>query len=256
MNFNNDKQTRVMTINFKNIKSKMYKFSNQLISKSSHLLIMMLISSSLFAQAPQKMSYQAVIRNSSNELITSLPVGMQISILQGSSTGIAVYIETQTPSTNANGLVSVEIGSGTIVTGTFAGIDWAAGPYFIKAETDPTGGTAYSIKGTSELMSVPYALHAETAATATKLATAKNINGVPFDGTADITITANESQFFEKELVNDGENSIAITFPLVASSKIYYNGNLLKPNQWSGVGLTTLTLILDTRQNDQLTVTN
>jgi hypothetical protein len=238
------------------MKSKMYKFSNQLIYKSAHLLIMMLISSSLFAQAPQKMSYQAVIRNSSNGLLTLTPVGMQISILQGSSTGTAVYVETQMPSTNANGLVSLEIGSGTIVTGTIAGIDWAAGPYFIKTETDPTGGTAYSITGTSELMSRPYALHAKTAATATKLAAAKNINGVPFDGSADITIPANGIQYFEKELVNDGENSIAITFSLVASSKIYYNGNLLRPNQWSGVGLTTLTLILDTRQNDQLTVTN
>ena len=220
------------------------------------LLANVLISSSIFAQAPQKMSYQAVIRNSSNVLITSKPVGMKISVLQGSTSGTAVYVETQTPSTNANGLVSLEIGSGTPVTGTFAGINWATGPYFVKTETDPTGGTAYSITGTSQLLSVPYALHAATAATATKLAATKNINGVPFDGSADITITANGMQYFEKELVSDGENSIAITFSLVALSKIYYNGALLRPNQWSGVGLTTLTLILDTRQNDKLTVTN
>jgi len=233
------------------MKSKMNKFS-----KSAQLLMMMLISSSLFAQTPQKMNYQAVIRNGSNGLLTLTPVGMQISILQGSTTGTAVYVETQTPITNANGLVSLEIGSGTIGTGTFEGIDWAAGPYFIKTETDPTGGTDYSITGTSELLSVPYALHTETAATATKLAVAKNINGVPFDGSADITIPATEIQYFEKELVNDGENSIDVTFSLLASSKIYYNGNLLRPNQWSGVGLTTLTLNLDTRQNDHLTVTN
>ena len=233
------------------MKSKMNKFS-----KSAQLLMMMLISSSLFAQTPQKMNYQAVIRNGSNGLLTLTPVGMQISILQGSITGTAVYVETQTPITNANGLVSLEIGSGTIGTGTFEGIDWAAGPYFIKTETDPTGGTDYSITGTSELLSVPYALHTETAATATKLAVAKNINGVPFDGSADITIPATEIQYFEKELVNDGENSIDVTFSLLASSKIYYNGNLLRPNQWSGVGLTTLTLNLDTRENDHLTVTN
>ena len=109
------------------------------------LVVGLLLTASVWAQAPQKMSYQAVIRNSSNALITSTPVGMQISILQGSSTGTAVYVETQTPSTNANGLVSLEIGAGTIVTGTFAGINWATGPYFIKTETDPTGGTAYSI---------------------------------------------------------------------------------------------------------------
>ena len=111
-----------------------------------------------FSQAPQKMSYQAVIRNGSNALVISTSVGMQISVLQGSSTGTAVYVETQTPSTNANGLVSLEIGSGAIVTGTFAGINWATGPYFIKTETDPAGGTAYSIVGTNQLMSVPYAL--------------------------------------------------------------------------------------------------
>ena len=119
----------------------------------------LIMTANVFAQAPQKMSYQAVIRNSSNALITSTPVGMQISILQGSASGIAVYIETQTPSTNANGLVSLEIGSGAPVAGTFAGINWATGPYFIKTETDPTGGTAYTISGTSELMSVPYALY-------------------------------------------------------------------------------------------------
>jgi len=118
----------------------------------------LLIAASVWAQAPQKMSYQAVIRNSSGTLITSTPVGMKISVLQGSATGTVSYSETQTPSTNDNGLVSIEIGSGTPVIGTFAGINWAAGPYFIKSETDPTGGTTYSIVGTTQLLSVPYAL--------------------------------------------------------------------------------------------------
>jgi hypothetical protein len=112
----------------------------------------------LFAQAPQKMSYQAVIRDGSSNLVKGLPVGMRISILQGSVSGTVVYTETQTPATNANGLVSIEIGGGT----GFGTIDWANGPYFIKTETDPTGGTSYSITGTSQLLSVPYALHAKT----------------------------------------------------------------------------------------------
>jgi len=88
---------------------------------------------------------------------------MQISILQGSASGTAVYVETQTPNTNINGLVSLEIGSGTFVSGAFNTIDWSDGPYFIKTETDPTGGTNYTITGTSQLMSVPYAIHANTA---------------------------------------------------------------------------------------------
>lgn len=127
------------------------------------ILAGLLLTASVFAQAPQKMSYQAVIRNTSNALITSTPVGMQISVLQGSSTGTAVYVETQTPSTNANGLVSLEIGGGTVVSGNFSTINWANGPYFIKTETDPTGGTAFTITGTNELMSVPYALNAANA---------------------------------------------------------------------------------------------
>lgn len=125
----------------------------------------LLMTASVFAQAPEKMSYQAVVRDGSNTLVMSSAVGMQISILQGSLSGTAVYVETQTPTSNANGLVSIEIGAGTIVSGGFTAIDWANGPYFIKTETDPTGGTNYTITGISQLSSVPYALHAKTAET-------------------------------------------------------------------------------------------
>ncbi len=117
---------------------------------------------SVKAQSPQKMSYQAVIRNSGSVLVTSTTIGMQISILQGSASGAVVYTETQTPTTNANGLVSIEIGTGA----GFATINWANGPYFIKTETDPTGGTNYTITGTSQLLSVPYSLNAKSAETA------------------------------------------------------------------------------------------
>ena len=77
-----------------------------------------LMSASVFAQSPNKMSYQAVIRNASNALVTNQAIGMRISILQNSPSGTVVYIETQTPSTNANGLVSIEIGGGAVVSGT------------------------------------------------------------------------------------------------------------------------------------------
>ena len=112
----------------------------------------------VLAQAPKKMSYQAVIRNNRNVLIASTAVNMRISILRGSGTDIAVYVETQSAITNANGLVSLQIGTGAAVFGTFSNIDWANGPYYIKTETDPLGGTSYTISGTSELLSVPYAL--------------------------------------------------------------------------------------------------
>jgi hypothetical protein len=125
------------------------------------ILVFMLLSSNLLlAQAPNKMSYQAVVRNSSFNLVANATVGMKISVLQGSATGTAVYAETHTPSTNANGLATVEIGGGTVVSGTFATINWANGPYFVKTETDPTGGTNYSITSTTQFMSVPYSLYA------------------------------------------------------------------------------------------------
>ncbi len=112
-----------------------------------------------FAQSPEKMSYQAVIRNSSDVLVINTQIGMEINIRQGSVSGAVVYTETQNPTTNANGLVSIEIGSGE----GFDAIDWLAGPYFIETNTDPTGGTDYTISGTSQLLSVPYAFHAKVA---------------------------------------------------------------------------------------------
>src|SRR5690554_3247717 len=127
----------------------------------------LIMTASVWAQAPEKMSYQAVVRDASDALLGSTSVGMQISILQGSPSGTSVYKERQFPNTNANGLVSIEIGTGTVVSGDFTTIDWSNGPYFIKTETDPTGGANYTITGTSQLMSVPYALHAKTAETVT-----------------------------------------------------------------------------------------
>ena len=116
-----------------------------------------------FTQSPEKMSYQAVIRNTNGELVSNQTVGMQISIVQGSANGSAVYVETHSPATNENGLVSLEIGNGNASMGKFSTIDWSAGPYFIQTETDPSGGSNYSITGTSQLLSVPYALYAKTA---------------------------------------------------------------------------------------------
>lgn len=133
-----------------------------------HLLLCCFIyKTQLFAQAPEKFSYQAVIRNASNALVTNQTVGMRISILQGSAIGPVVYAETQTPSSNANGLVSLEIGGGTQLSGSFSGINWTNGPYFIKTETDPTGGTTYSITATTQLLSVPFALYAKTSGSST-----------------------------------------------------------------------------------------
>lgn len=131
--------------------------------RSLTLLAAVLLTASMFGQSPEQMSYQAIVRDNSNHLVINAPIGMQISILQGSETGSAVYVETQTPTTNDNGLTSIKIGSGNVMSGSFSAINWASGPYFIKIETDPAGGTNYSITSVSQLLSVPYALHAKTA---------------------------------------------------------------------------------------------
>lgn len=116
-----------------------------------------------FAQIPEKMSYQAVVRDAVGNLVTNQAIGIQISILKTSTNGTAVYVETQNPSTNANGLLSLEIGSGNVVNGNFSAINWDSDSYFIKTEIDPSGGNSYTVTGTSQLLSVPYALSAKKA---------------------------------------------------------------------------------------------
>jgi hypothetical protein len=119
-----------------------------------------MITAASIAQAPELMSYQTVIRNAAGNLVTNQNVGMRITILQGSITGTVVYQETQAATTNLNGLVSLAIGSGTVVTGPFSAIAWGSGPFYIRTEADPTGGTSYTITGSSQLLSVPFALYA------------------------------------------------------------------------------------------------
>jgi hypothetical protein len=124
------------------------------------ICLMLFLSITTWAQAPQKISYQSVIRNNSNALIVNSTVGMKVSLLQGGANGLSVYSETHKSTTNANGLVSLAIGTGTVIQGVFANIDWSTGSYFVKTEIDPTGGVNYTLVGTSELLSVPYALYA------------------------------------------------------------------------------------------------
>jgi len=123
------------------------------------ILVAILLTASVFAQAPQKMTYQAVVRDDNSNLITSTQVGIEINIYQGSVTGTLVYTETQTPTTNVNGLLSIEIGGQT----GFDTITWANGPYFLETKIDPNNSGTYTIIGVSQLLTVPYALHAKTA---------------------------------------------------------------------------------------------
>ena len=191
------------------------------------IIIAGLISASAYAQAPEKMSYQAVVRDGSNNLVTSSAVGMQVSILQGSPSGTAAYVETQTPTTNANGLVSIEIGGGSLVSGDFATIDWANGPYFVKTETDPAGGTSYTITGTSQLLSVPFALHAknsdswqiigDTTYTTNRVSIGSSNGNAPFS----IYGLSGVQQKFNRSVSNMGVG-VGLDFNLLNTSNDYF----------------------------------
>ena len=124
------------------------------------------ITLSSFGQAPEALKYQAVVRDAGGVILTNQAVGYQLTILQGSPSGTAVYSETFSPTANGYGLVNLEIGTGT-TTDDFTLIDWANGPFFMETAADVTGGTSYVVMGTSQLVSVPYALYAKTSGSST-----------------------------------------------------------------------------------------
>ena len=126
-------------------------------------VFMMLCATTLFAQVPQRFSYQAVVRNANNGLVSNTRVGVRVSILQGSENGSVVYSETHIVNSNAHGLITLNIGGGSVEQGIFESIDWASAPFFLKTETDPEGGSNYTITSTQQLLSVPYALYAKNA---------------------------------------------------------------------------------------------
>lgn len=196
--------------------------------KNTFTLIALFILTNILAQTPEKFSYQAVIRNSNNDLVANTQIGMQISILKTSISGSSVYTETHLQNTNANGLVSLEIGTGN-TTDNFSNINWSNDTYFVKTETDPTGGTNYTISGTSQLLSVPYALHAKTA---TSIIVQSNTN-------------RNYTGFTES--FKDGIKTYRTSFSLTLNDNNQYTGietvdvdfDPSNPNQASNVGNTT-----------------
>lgn len=113
-----------------------------------------------FAQVPQGISYQAIALNSSGNPVVSSNVGIRLSVLDNSATGTVLYTETHTKTTNPQGLFNLVIGQGTPNTGTFSTINWGTNSKFLKVEIDAAGGTNYVLVGTTQLLSVPYALMA------------------------------------------------------------------------------------------------
>lgn len=129
------------------------------------IILTITIISGLWAQTPQAVQYQAVVRNPDGEILKNQKVGYEISIISGSISGTPVYTETHIDTTDSFGVSNLVIGKGIPVTGTFDNIDWGNNDYFVKVSIDIYGGTSYTVMGTSQLMSVPYALYAEDANT-------------------------------------------------------------------------------------------
>jgi uncharacterized protein (TIGR02145 family) len=161
-----------------------------LLKKSMLLLVALFIFTSvaLMAQSPQKINFQSIVRNTNGVIFSNKTLSLKISILSDSITGTQVYSETHSSTTDAIGLVSLQIGSGTALSGAFATINWGDAAHFIKLEADFNGGNNYVLLGTQELMSVPYAMYASKTDTASlnltnRFAAKAPINNPQFTGT-------------------------------------------------------------------------
>jgi len=119
----------------------------------------------LHAQAPQGFNYQATVRNSAGDLIVNTNVYFKFNVIQGSQTAVPIFTETHYVPTDDLGQVNLIIGQGTANTGTFSELDWSLGSYYLGIELDT--GNGYVAMGTTQLLSVPYALYAENSGNST-----------------------------------------------------------------------------------------
>lgn len=143
------------------------------------------------AQSPQSIPYQAVARDSFGTPIPNQHMSLQMSIRNGSSSGTVLYKETDSVTTDKLGMFTVNVGTGTVVTGTFSAINWSDSIKFLQVEIDPDGGTTYTNMGTSQLMSVPFALYAQKSGTT--LTPTKSRFGITFDGLGDVITTGTKA---------------------------------------------------------------
>ena len=127
-----------------------------------YCLFSLFAASLLVAQAPERFNYQAVVRDNGGNQVQNQNVSFKVSVLENGASGNVAYAETHSVSTNQFGLVTLPIGGGTLFSGNFSNIDWGANTHFLQVEIDVTGGSNYAMMGTTQLLAVPYALHATT----------------------------------------------------------------------------------------------
>ena len=196
----------------------------------SFLLVLLAGMTAVFAQ-PQKMTYQAVVRNSNNELVANSTVGIRVTIVEDVPNGPIIYRETHVAQTNANGLVSIVIGTGVHpYTVNLSDVQWARHDHYFQVEIDPQGGTNYTVVGTQQLVSVPYSFHSGSAVVAGKSDTAAyavnaNIANTANTATmASMANTANMATYADTAyfLVN-AQNSDTAKFAYNSDTAVYAN---------------------------------
>jgi hypothetical protein len=188
---------------------------------SIFLFFFSLSSINSFAQSPNLLSYQTVIRNSNNELVANATIGMRISILSGTAADVLWCQEEHTVKTNLNGLAYIVIGKGTNLNGIMTEIDWSKGPFYIKSESDPNGGKNYTLIIVSQLLSVPYAIYAKSAEKVTGPITELDPQ---FNASIAKGITAADTALWNRE--TDPVFSKSISKGITESDISYWNNKL------------------------------
>jgi hypothetical protein len=126
----------------------------------SFIVICLISTFKVYSQSPGKINFQSILRNTTGEIVSNKAVSIRMSIIRGTINGTSVYVETHVKTTDISGLISIKLGSGTVINGIFGDIEWGSASHFIQLEVDFNGGSNYVVVGTQELISVPYALYA------------------------------------------------------------------------------------------------
>lgn len=134
------------------------------ITKINFLLSCVIFSSIVLGQTPQAFKYQTVVRDAAGEILQNQNVSFRFSIHDVNPAGAIIYSETHSVTTSEFGLVNLNVGSGIPVIGFFSAIDWGTNSKYLETEIDPAGGNSYTSMGTSQLLSVPYALYSDNTA--------------------------------------------------------------------------------------------
>jgi hypothetical protein len=198
--------------------------------KIIYTLIAVLAFAKSYAQAPLGIPYQAAARKANGQALTNTAIKVRFSILDSVATGTVAFKETHTTNTNALGMFNLNVGMGTAITGTLAGVNWGNNAKFLQVELDTTAtGNNYSFMGVQQLMSVPYAFYSQTTGDTTlwrkngnDIYTLKKVGiGKISDGTSILDIGGRYIQIAKD---SSGESGLVKNIPLNTPG---YDGSLI-----------------------------